>query len=61
MPKLRAQIEALRSSQYAAPARLPVRQRASDASLLGQGPIACGVCEQRFDSEVGNGALATAP
>ena len=31
--ELRAQIEALRSAQAAAPARLPVRQRASDASL----------------------------
>jgi len=30
---LRAQIEALRATQAAAPARLPVRQRASDASL----------------------------
>jgi hypothetical protein len=32
-PELRAQIEALRAAQAAAPARLPVRQRASDASL----------------------------
>jgi Family of unknown function (DUF6262) len=32
-PELRAQIEAMRSAQAAAPARLPVRQRASDASL----------------------------
>ena len=31
--QLRAEIEALRSSQAGAPARLPVRQRASDASL----------------------------
>jgi ferredoxin len=31
--ELRAQIEALRAAQAAAPARLPVRQRASDASL----------------------------
>ena len=31
--ELRAQIEALRSVQAAAPARLPVRQRASDTSL----------------------------
>ena len=31
--ELRAQIEALRSAHTAAPARLPVRQRASDASL----------------------------
>jgi hypothetical protein len=30
---LRAEIEALRAAQDAAPARLPVRQRASDASL----------------------------
>ena len=32
-PELRAEIEALRATQAAAPARLPVRQRASDASL----------------------------
>ena len=32
-PELRAQVEALRSAQGTAPARLPVRQRASDASL----------------------------
>jgi hypothetical protein len=31
--ELRSEIEALRSVQAAAPARLPVRQRASDASL----------------------------
>jgi len=31
--ELRAEIEALRSTQAAVPARLPVRQRASDASL----------------------------
>ena len=31
--ELRAQIEALRAAQAAAPARLPVRQRASDPSL----------------------------
>jgi hypothetical protein len=31
--KLRAEIEALRSTQATVPARLPVRQRASDASL----------------------------
>ena len=31
--ELRAQVEALRSAQATAPARLPVRQRASDASL----------------------------
>jgi Family of unknown function (DUF6262) len=31
--ELRAAIEALRSAQAAAPARLPVRQRTSDASL----------------------------
>jgi hypothetical protein len=31
--ELRAQVEALRAAQAAAPARLPVRQRASDASL----------------------------
>jgi Family of unknown function (DUF6262) len=31
--QLRPQIEALRSAQAAVPARLPVRQRASDASL----------------------------
>ena len=30
---LRAEIEALRTSQASAPARLPVRQRSSDASL----------------------------
>jgi hypothetical protein len=30
---LRSEIEALRAAQAAAPARLPVRQRASDASL----------------------------
>ncbi len=32
-PELRSQVEELRSAQAAAPARLPVRQRASDASL----------------------------
>ena len=32
-PELRAEIEALRSIHSAAPARLPVRQRASDASV----------------------------
>ncbi len=32
-PELRAEIEALRSLQGAEPARLPVRQRASDSSL----------------------------
>jgi Family of unknown function (DUF6262) len=32
-PDVRSEIEALRSAQAAAPARLPVRQRASDASL----------------------------
>jgi hypothetical protein len=32
-PELRSQIEALRSAQADAPARVPVRQRASDASL----------------------------
>jgi Family of unknown function (DUF6262) len=32
-PELRAQIEVLRAAHAAAPARLPVRQRASDASL----------------------------
>jgi hypothetical protein len=31
--ELRAQVEALRAAQAAAPARLPVRQRASDPSL----------------------------
>ena len=31
--ELRAEIEALRAAQAAAPARLPVRQRASDASV----------------------------
>ena len=31
--ELRAQVEALRAAQAAAPARLPVRQRASDSSL----------------------------
>lgn len=31
--ELRAQVEALRAAHAAAPARLPVRQRASDASL----------------------------
>lgn len=31
--ELRAEIEALRAAQAAGPARLPVRQRASDASL----------------------------
>ncbi|MDQ6777075.1 MAG: DUF6262 family protein, partial [Actinomycetota bacterium] len=31
--ELRAEIEALRGAQAAAPSRLPVRQRASDASL----------------------------
>ena len=31
--QLRAEIETLRAAQAAAPARLPVRQRASDASL----------------------------
>src|ERR1039458_2900160 len=32
-PELRSQIEALRSAQADAPAHVPVRQRASDASL----------------------------
>ena len=32
-PELRAEIEALRSAQASAPARLPLRQRASDGSL----------------------------
>jgi hypothetical protein len=32
-PELRSQIETLRSAQADAPARVPVRQRASDASL----------------------------
>jgi hypothetical protein len=32
-PELRSQIEALRAADAAAPARVPVRQRASDASL----------------------------
>jgi hypothetical protein len=32
-PDVRSEIEALRSAQVDAPARLPVRQRASDASL----------------------------
>ena len=35
-PELRSGIEALRAAQAAAPAPLPVRQRASDASLRGR-------------------------